>query len=398
MEKLKCTVVAPINEYSFFGNKSRMFLKNLINTRTDFDIHLTEYRTSNTKIDIFDEELINLINTPWEDPDVCIYFGNPIHFNNNAKIANIGFLDTGEIISTDDVKLFIQNCNKLNMILVCSNYAKSTLINLKFKDGEEEIKINTPIVIVTEYSVIDEMDCDLNPLLESVSTPKNFLCEGFWEVEENSDFGGRNKDNIGYILTNFLEVFKDIDNPPGLIFNLHGNLPSTVDVNNLNNTLYKIRRMVKHQKSLPPIYLLNGYLDYNQIKSLYNDPKIIAMIRVPQRSDTIESELNFISTGKPILFSEFGSQGEALNYEGNFAVRGQIRDLNLSNISNSSPKVADVYGDSLKLGMYDIFYHYDFANSRTQELSRVFLNTNNSKRMFHIFNNAINYLVPIKDE
>ena len=30
------------------------------------------------------------------------------------------------------------------------------------------------------------------------------------------------------------QVFKDIDNPPGLIFNLHGNLPSTVDVNNLN--------------------------------------------------------------------------------------------------------------------------------------------------------------------
>lgn len=397
MDKLKCNIYAPIGEYSYYGDKSRVYIKRLLETRPDLDIRIIEYQTNNTRNGYFDNALKQYVVAGFPDPDVCFYIGHPSLYNAFGSKANIGFLDTTSILSNDDVKLFVDKCNCLSSVFVASNYAKITLQNLRYMNGAEEVKITTPIIITTEFSTIQDIEAPSVSLLGSIRTQRNFLLIGRWNTEISDEFGGRNKDNISYVVSNYLNTFKDIDDAPGLIVNVYGDVPGTVDKRNLENKLNEIKKSISFTRSLPKIYLLNGILSQGQTKALYDDPKVIALIHTPQRTDSVEPELDFMSVGKPIIYSGFGSQMEVLNYEGNFAVNCAIKELKVD-VDGAGPRLADVYGDYIKYALYETYYHYETLRETANSNGKIFLSTNNKARALHIFSEAFKYFVPIVQE
>jgi hypothetical protein len=398
MEKLKCLIYAPINEYSFYGDKSRLFIKHLIKERPDFDIRIVEYQSFHTKNGKIDSELMKLVQEPWKEPEVCFFFSSPSLYKKIGTKANIAFVNTCDICTMDDVKLYIDRCNLMNAVVVSSGYAQNTLRDLAYKVDNEEVKITVPVCMVTEFSEIIDLKNTKESILSAVHTSKNFLLEGKWDLGTSDNFGGKNRDNISYIVRNFLEAFKDNKDAPGLILNVHGNLPGIVDVDGLNKKLNAVINAVSFTSSLPKVYLLNGILEPEQVKSLYNDPKVIAYIHAPQRTDTIQPELNFINTGKPMVLSGFGSQAEALNYAGNIMVNCEIKNLTISNVEKGTPKVADIYGDYLKYAFYEIIHHYDDLKKYATLNSHEFMKSNTKQRSLNLFMGYINDLVPVKKE
>lgn len=397
MGKLKCNIYAPISEYSYYGDKSRVFIRHLIETRPDLDIHIVEYQSNKDRNGYKDEVLHPFVEAAFPDPEVCFYISHPSLYNDFGSKGNIAFLDSTTIFNEQDARLFIDKCNQLTAVFVASNYAKISLLNLKYMNGEEEVKIKVPVIITTEFSVINELEDSKSTLLGTVPTPKNFLLEGRWDTEDSNVFGGKNKDNIAYIVSNYLNTFKDIDNAPGLIVNVYGDVPGTIDKRNLETHLNDIKKSISYTKSLPKIYLLNGILSPAQTKALYNDPKILALIHAPQRTDTVEMELNFMSTGKPIIFSGFGAQMEILNYDGNVPVNCATKELNVG-VEGAGPRLADIYGDYVKYALYEVFYHYDSLKSKATDNSKIFLSTNNRERAIHIFEEAFKYFIPVVKE
>ena len=66
-------------------------------------------------------------------------------------------------------------------------------------------------------------------------------------------------------------------------------------------------------KTLPPVYLLHGDLDDAQMNELYNHHKIKAMVSLTHGEGFGRPLLEFATTGKPIMASDWSGQVDFLN-------------------------------------------------------------------------------------
>lgn len=371
MEKLKCVIQAPFDFYSNLGDKSRQFIKNLISIRSDWDIKLIyttddrfrgNYLNDNNDTIITRLPKIEKIDNP-NDIDMFIQFAPGNLLKRSAKI-NIGVVLTEDLSNSDSYPQWIDSCNKMDYIITYSAYSRETLTDLEFN----KIKIKTPVNVLREYSdIIDIIPSD-NDLLKGVQTNWNFLIDCYWSPFIPEELGSVNKYNVSVILKNFFNNFKDIDNAPGLVLHVGGNKKSNADRDNILNKIYTIRESIKYTKSLPMVYLVYGDLNENEIKRLYSDNRIKSFINTPQREDTIGKLLNFMSTGKPIIYSNWASPKEILNYEGNYPINGELKRF-----GSCGPKLIDIFLNDLNMAMYNVFYHYSDYENLSKVNSKILL-------------------------
>jgi glycosyltransferase involved in cell wall biosynthesis len=102
--------------------------------------------------------------------------------------------------------------------------------------------------------------------------------------------------------------------------------------------IYKMVRDEGFNGKLPSVYLLNGELDETEMNTLYNHPKVKAMVNFSHGEGYNLSLSEFAVTGKPIIASNYSGHLDFLNPEFCILLPGQLIPIDQSAANEWIPK------------------------------------------------------------
>lgn len=334
MNKVSCVISCPIDTYSGYGARSRDFVRALIESQPDWDIRILSQRWGNTrkgyladhKDTLFTERIINVMNS---QPDVWIQITVPNEFQQIGRF-NIGV--TAGIETTLCDPTWIQGCNRMNLVITSSKHAKETfersVFNVNTPQGQTTgvLKIETPVEVVFEgvdtsvYNKKEKVKFDLKQVSEQFC----FLAVGHWM----QGVFGHDRKNLGYTVKAFFETFKNKQNAPALLLKTQQATASIMDREAILDKIDSIRRSVKGR--VPNVYLIHGDVTDEEMNELYNHPKVKAFVSLTKGEGFGRPILEFMTTGKPVIVSEWSGHMDFVNKEFCFLVGGTLENVHQS--------------------------------------------------------------------
>ena len=158
MSKPLFIISCPVDTYSGYGARARDIVKAIIATDR-YDVKLLSQRWGNTRFgylkDHNDTELSKRIVEKLEaQPDVWMQITVPNEFQKKAKFS-IGI--TAGIESTIAPKEWIDGCNKMDLVIVPTEFSKKVLLSTIYDETDKRTnqvvrqhKITTPIEVLHE--------------------------------------------------------------------------------------------------------------------------------------------------------------------------------------------------------------------------------------------------------
>ena len=305
--KPKVLVTAPVGTRSGYGSRSRDLIRALIK-RDKYQITINPVPWGNTPQNALDtnnpkdQEIINRIAQPTEQPDVHIHCVVPNEFTPAGKF-NIGV--TAGLETTLVPMDWIEGCNRMDLVLCSSKFAKESIAGTRYKnEAGQELKVTTPIDIIFEgadleiYKKTNEFSPDVISTMDQVKEDWNFLFVGHW-LQGGL---GRDRKDVGGLIKTFYDSFSH-DSGVGLILKTAGATPSIMDAEDIQRKINDIKAIVTNSgdKKLPNVYLLHGDLTDNEMNQLYNHPKIKANISFTHGEGFGRPLLEASLSEKPIL-------------------------------------------------------------------------------------------------
>lgn len=334
---------APVKTLSGYGARSRDFASSLIELGLDVSIIPTRWGdTPDTGLDLENpkHKLIHerLIGPNLQvKPDVWIQCTIPNEF---TPIGNINIGLTAGIETTICKPEWIDGCNRMDLVLVSSEHSKRVFVSTQFEEVDEHqrvlevLKLNTPIEVLFEgfdTSIYKRRSCTdptINSFMKGITEQQAFLFVGHWL---QGDLGGDRKD-IGMLIHTFYNTFKkkEPQNRPALILKTsHANF-SNLELLSIQNKIQTIGKMIQEQGftgTLPSVYLLHGELSDDEMNSLYNHDKVMAMVSFTKGEGYGRPLGEFTLTGKPVIAPNWSGQIDFLNPEFSWLLPGQITQV-----------------------------------------------------------------------
>ena len=316
-------------------------------TRSGYGNHTRDLVTALIKADKYDIQIISL---PWgscptnallldnpehqaiaqriargninKQPDIFIQVSVPNEFQPHGKY-NIGI--TAGIETTQVSHEFLEGCNRMDMNLVTSEHSKDGFVNTvydkindKTKEKEGDLKLVKPIEVLFEgldlnvYKKVESSNLH-ETVISELSEIKDefcFLFTGHWLKGAI----GQDRKDIGMMIKTFCESFKNkqAKNRPGLILKTSHATFSVIDRDEITKKIHQIT--APYGDKIPNIYLLHGDLTDEEMNSLYNHPKINAMISFTKGEGFGRPLMEFGITGKPIIASDWSGHKDFLKY------------------------------------------------------------------------------------
>jgi glycosyltransferase involved in cell wall biosynthesis len=374
MSKPTLVFQGPVFTRSGYGDHCRDLIKSLYKM-DKFDIKLIPLRWGNTpqnQVDPsteFGQKMLSQVIPQIESqPDVFIQVSVANEFEPKGKF-NIGI--TAGVETTICPKDFIDGSNKMDLIIVPSNFTKGNIGGTIYQQKNQqtgeivgEIKTTKPIEVLFEGVDVDVFG-KANPttdILENVKEDFNFLIVGHWLKGSL----GQDRKDIGMAIKTFASVFKYLpkDKRPGLIVKTSHAGFSVID---RETTRQKIEDVLKPMgEDIPSVYLIHGDLEEADMANLYHHPKVKAMLSFTKGEGYGRPMAEFTLTGKPIIASGWSGQLDFLPKEHSVLLEGQLTQVDESsadkfimkeaqwftvNYSNAANKIYDVfnkYNDYLK--------------------------------------------------
>ena len=318
-------VTAPVATRSGYGSHSRDIVHSLLDM-DKFDVCVMSVRWGNTSMNALnknnpkDKRIIDVIMSGdilERQPDIHIHIVVPNEFMNVGKF-NIGI--TAGIETTGCVHDWIQGCNRMDLIIVPSEFTKKVFLDTVFqsqndKTGEKglDLKVEKPIEVLFEgvdlniYKKTNEFNEDLVKEFEQIPERFNFLYTGHW-LQGNL---GEDRKDTGMLIKVFLETFKNVKNPPGLIMKTSGATFSVIDREECLSKIRDIKSTVKGR--LPNIYVLHGDLSDDEMNQLYNHPKVKAHVSLTHGEGFGRPLLEATLSEKPVMASNWSGHVDFLN-------------------------------------------------------------------------------------
>ena len=296
MKKIKTLLKAPILTQSGYGAHSRLVFYALFSDPT-FDLYVeglnwghTPFLTEDTEEKRIIQECIKKFHVAqqhkFSDWDLFIHLTIPNEFETLGKV-NVG-ITAG--IETDTCSAnWIQNCEKMDAIIVPSEHSKKVLENTVVQwhnpqtNERGTTKLSKPVFVCAEG-----VDCNIfkpyrlnnNAPAEIVALQNKFEFEpefcflnvGLWG---QGGFGEDRKD-ISSLIKYFIETFygrKDV----GLVLKTSMGRNSVIDYQAVVNRIQQIKAFYEADK-IPSIYVIHGNLSSEEMVALYNHPKIKAYV------------------------------------------------------------------------------------------------------------------------
>ena len=316
-------------------------------TRSGYGNHTRDLVTALIKADKYDIQIISL---PWgscptnallsnnvdhqaimqriargninRQPDIFIQISVPNEFQPHGKY-NIGI--TAGIETTQVSHEFIEGCNRMDMNIVTSEHSKVGFVktvydkvNDKTKQKEGELTLTKPIEVLFEgldlnvYKKVEPSNLHETIIseLKDIKDEFCFLFTGHWLKGAT----GQDRKDIGMMIKTFCESFKNkqAKNRPALILKTSHATFSIIDRDEITKKIQQITH--QYGDKVPNIYLLHGDLTDEEMNSLYNHPKIKAMISFTKGEGFGRPLLEFGITGKPIIASDWSGHKDFLKY------------------------------------------------------------------------------------
>ncbi len=335
-------VQGPVATRSGYGNHTRDLVTSLIRANK-YDIQIISLPWGSTPSDALKPEnpdhleIIKCI-TPGQinrKPDVFIQVSVPNEFQPHGTF-NIG-VTAG--IETNQVSAeFLQGCNKMDLIITTSQHSKDGFvkstydkIDEKTKQKIEELSLQKPIEVLFEgidanvYKRTNKIHDTVNDQLSIVKESFAYLFVGHWL----KGIMGQDRKDIGMLIKTFAETYKNKarHNRPALILKTSG---ATFSIMDRDEQMQKIQQILSpYGHKAPNVYLLHGDLTDEEMNSLYNHPKIKAMVSFTKGEGFGRPLLEFTSTGKPVIASGWSGHIDFLK-DYSILLPGDLNDIHAS--------------------------------------------------------------------
>jgi glycosyltransferase involved in cell wall biosynthesis len=239
-----------------------------------------------------------------EQPDVWVQISVPNELQAVGKY-NIGVTagTEGNICPPE----WIDKINAMNLVIVPSEFTK-TVFEETAKQSNKTL--TTKIQVIPEYfdeTVYTNKDIKTLSELDSIDESFAFLSVGHWLQGQ----AGEDRKNISGLVHCFFNTYKDKKDAPALILKTSGATYSIMDRMEIENKIDQLRSMFNNSK-LPNIYLVHGELTDAEMNSLYNHPKVKAMVSFTKAEGFGRPLLEFSTTGKPIIAPHYSGQADFL--------------------------------------------------------------------------------------
>jgi glycosyltransferase involved in cell wall biosynthesis len=327
-------IQGPVATRSGYGNHTRDLATALI--RADkYDIQLISLPWGVTPMNALQSdntdhmEIVKRIATKpiTRQPDVFIQVSVPNEFGIGpdgkpfrAGKYNIGV--TAGIETTAVSAEFLQGANRMDLIITTSEHSKKGFVDTMFdavdnktKQKTGQLKLEKPIEVLFEgvdlntYKKLDTIQDKVSTELRHIKDNFCYLFVGHWL---KGDIGQDRKD-VGMMIKTFCEAFKrkSAKNRPGLILKTSHAHFSIIDRDEI---MKKIQSVIKpYGKDIPNIYLLHGDMTDSEMNTLYNHPKVKAMVSFTKGEGFGRPLAEFARTGKPIIASNWSGHVDFLH-------------------------------------------------------------------------------------
>ena len=327
-------ISSPFDTYSGYGARARDVIKAIIAT-DKYNVKLLSQRWGSTPFGFCEDnpEFANLLDlvipTLTEQPDIWAQITVPNEFQNLGKY-NIGF--TAGMETTLVHGTWVEGMNRMDVNFVSSEHSKKVFLNSVFEKQDNhknvigETKIEKPIEVLFEgvdldvYKPTSEI-FDLSEVKESFA----YLSVGHWMQGDM----GEDRKNIGLLIKAFFETFKNKSKKPALILKTSSAGSSYMDRDSILKKIQAIRNSVK-SKNLPNVYLLHGEFTNKEINTIYNHPKIKAMVSLTKGEGFGRPLLEFSTAKKLIIVSGFSGHMDFMKPDSSVIIGGALKNVHPS--------------------------------------------------------------------
>ena len=327
-------ISSPFDTYSGYGARARDVIKAIIAT-DKYNVKLLSQRWGSTPFGFCEDnpEFANLLDlvipTLTEQPDIWAQITVPNEFQNLGKY-NIGF--TAGMETTLVHGTWVEGMNRMDVNFVSSEHSKRVFLNSVFEKQDNhkkvigETKIEKPIEVLFEgvdldvYKPTNEI-FDLSEVKESFA----YLSVGHWMQGDM----GEDRKNIGLLIKAFFETFKNKSKKPALILKTSSAGSSYMDRDSILKKIQAIRNSVK-SKNLPNVYLLHGEFTNKEINTIYNHPKIKAMVSLTKGEGFGRPLLEFSTAKKLIIVSGFSGHMDFMKPDSSVIIGGALKNVHPS--------------------------------------------------------------------
>ena len=395
MSKPLLVYQAPVFTRSGYGDHARDILKSLFDL-DKYDVKIVPTRWGNTPQNQADPStefgrkmLGNVVTQLQRKPDIFIQMSVANEFEPKGNF-NIGI--TAGVETTVIPKEFIDGANKMNLILVPSQFTKSLFDKTQFQEQNKQtgevikvFKVQKPVEVLFEGVDIDtyinyplQASKDIEEL-DKLETDFNFLFVGHW-LKGNV---GQDRKDVGMVIKTFSTVFKYLpkDKRPGLILKTSHAGFSVID---RETTREKIESIIKDIDDVPPIYLLHGDLKDGEMAQLYNHPKVKAMVSFTKGEGYGRPLAEFATTGKPIIVSKWSGHVDFLPEEHTVFLDGQLTEVDKSSQDKfllKESKWFTVNYSNAANKLYQVFNEYDSFLKKSSGLKTNIINNFTMEKM-----------------
>ena len=311
--KKKILVRGPALSQTGYGEQCRFALRALRSREDLFDIHLlnipwggTNWIFENNEERRWLDELIikakPLLEQQKQNPqmplfDISLQVTIP---NELQRMAPQNILYTAGIETDRACPEWIAKCHQFaDRILVISEHAKAGLqtpIKAQDQNGNQiDFVLDKPIEVV-HYPVknVETKELDLN-----LKTDFNFLTMAQWGPRKN----------LPNTIAWFCQEFHNDENV-GLVVKTFAKGNSQIDKNFMTQAVRQVTEKFPNKKC--KVYFLHGYMDEQEIHSLYVHPKIKAMLNFGHGEGFGLPLFEAAYSGLPVITHDFGGQKDFL--------------------------------------------------------------------------------------
>jgi hypothetical protein len=395
MSKPTLVFQGPIFTRSGYGDHCRDLMKSL-RKMDKYDIKIIPLRWGNTpQNQVSDQDefgrwmLERVIGGVDGKPDIFVQVSVANEFEPKGHY-NIGI--TAGVETTIAPKDFIDGSNKMNLIIVPSNFTRSNLGGTVYQQKNQqtgeivgEIRTTTPIEVLFEGVDTEIFSKGTNKnILDNVKEDFCFLVVGHWLKGSL----GQDRKDIGMALKTFATVFQYLpkDKKPALILKTSHAGFSVID---REATRQKIEDVLKSfGDKCPPVYLIHGDLEEKDMASLYHNPKVKAMVSFTKGEGYGRPMAEFTLTGKPVIASGWSGQTDFLPTEAAELLEGQLTPVDESAADQFILKESQWFTVNYSVAankLYDVYKNYDKYLTKSQKLKENTLNNFTLEKMHERF-------------
>jgi len=366
-------VMGPVATRSGYGNHTRDIVRSLIDS-DKYEIQIVSVPWGSCPMNAldpeYDQDIISRIATTniTRQPDIHIQISVPNEFQAHGKY-NIGI--TAGIETTVCAPQWIEGCNRMDKIITVSEHSKKVFQDCVFDRVDEktkqkigELRLEKPIEVLFEGVDMDIFHKTTNIEPAIITEMKNikekfcFLFVGHWL---KGDIGQDRKD-VGMLIKVFAEAFKNKSglNKPALILKTSGATFSIMDRDDIMNKISNI--LAPYGDRAPNVYLLHGDMAEDEINSLYNHPRVKAMVSLTKGEGYGRPLAEFATSEKPVITTNWSGHTDFLKEQYSILLPGKLMDVHQSAVDNHILKEGKWftvdYSQAAK-AMHDVFTNYD---------------------------------------